>query len=745
MALSAWPAAILVWLAAFGVRLLYIHQSQASPFFDFPLVDAKTYTEMAARLALEGQWRGDPSPFWQPPLYPYFLALVYKVNGPGYWAPRLVQAAIGALSCALLYLLGRRLFSAGVGLAAAGLAALYGPLIFFEAEFLPPVLAVFLDLLVLLSLLRAASGGQFLISGLLLGIAALCVPNILLFLSFALLWVFWQSRPLSSARRWSRLGLLAAGTALALAPVALRNYWVGGERVLISTNAGINFYIGNNAGFEKTVRLQPGPAWRALVDLPRREAGITRPGEQSDYFFNKSWEFIRSQPGAFLKLLVYKTYLFWHGHELGRNQDLYHAREYSSLLRLLLWESALAFPFGLLAPLALVGIGLAWRAGLHRRPGPALLLLFALSYALSVVLFFAAARYRLPVVPVLLLFAVYGVAQGHGLLRQGAFRPLAGAGGALLVLLVGCNLRQGRLELAWEADTYHRLGFAYQQKGLQANAIGAYQKALELDPGIEEARFNLASLYARQGRYDRAIAQYGEFVRRFPQYLEARYALGNALLFAGRYQEAIAQYEVLLDAQTELDRAAVQSRLAYAYVQSGRPEEAVRTYRELLAERPDSVLARYQLAQFYQAQERLAEARAEYAEILRRDSTQAEARYRLARALFAEGRSAEAKAHLESLLALDPNSVRARWLLAAQYAVEHRGEEALEQAEAILRIQPDHVQANRLAGHLRVIQGDTLQGVERLELFKKYYVEERQEEILEMLKERWKEQFEGVF
>ena len=42
----------LVWGAAFALRLLYIFQSQRSPFYDFPLVDAKTYTQAAAAMAL---------------------------------------------------------------------------------------------------------------------------------------------------------------------------------------------------------------------------------------------------------------------------------------------------------------------------------------------------------------------------------------------------------------------------------------------------------------------------------------------------------------------------------------------------------------------------------------------------------------------------------------------------------------------------------------------------------------------
>ena len=59
-----------------AVRIVYVLQIDASPLFAHPVVDAKTYTEHAARLAA-GNWLGlGDGPFWQPPLYPYFLGVI---------------------------------------------------------------------------------------------------------------------------------------------------------------------------------------------------------------------------------------------------------------------------------------------------------------------------------------------------------------------------------------------------------------------------------------------------------------------------------------------------------------------------------------------------------------------------------------------------------------------------------------------------------------------------------------------
>ena len=676
------------------------------------------------------------SPFGQPPLYPHFLGALYALFEPSFTLPRLVQAALGATLCLLIFRLGR-VFSPAVGYLAAGLAACYGPFIFFEAELLPPALALVLNLLALWALLWAVEGRsqRLLLPGFLFGLAALCVANVLAFVPVAALWLVWvrRSRLVGLRPELSRrVAALLLGTALAIAPVTLRNYYVGGDWVLISSNAGLNFYIGNNAQYDETVAVQPGPAWLELTARPRAEAGVTQPSAQSRFFFAEAWDFISQQPVAYLKLLLYKLYLFWHGDEIGRNQDLYFARQYAPLLQVLLWKYGVAFPFGLLAPLALVGLGLSYRNGLLRRPEPLLLALFAGAYMLTVVAFFISARYRLPVVPILLIFAAYGGRELYLLWRQGEYRDLLIGCGAAFLLTVACNFRVGAMNVGGDAHTHYRLGYVYEKKGLPINAVAAYEQALALDPDIKWARFNLASLYARSGEYNRAIAAYGDFIRRFPEVARARLALGNVYLRTGRYAEAVAAYESLLSAK-DADAADLYGRLGYAHAQLGQLGQAAVAYEELVAAKPDSLQARLQLGELYEQLERLDKARTEYRQILAADSLHAAARYRLARLLFFIDRAEEAKAHLQQVIVRNPDAVEARFLLATQYIVEHRAAAAMEQVQAILAVQPEHYQGNRLAGHLYMVLGDTLKGVQHLEQFTEYYRQGRSAEIFEQL------------
>ena len=130
-----------------------------------------------------------------------------------------------------------------------------------------------------------------------------------------------------------------------------------------------------------------------------------------------------SHPADYLRLLVHKAHLFMHGDEILRNQEIYAFRSYSGVLKVLLWKlqiprgPGLAFPFGLLLPLAWPGCLIVLR---KRHVHGALLWAFTIAYGLSVIAFFVTARYRLPVVvPLVLLTAAFDhVSSPDGLARS---------------------------------------------------------------------------------------------------------------------------------------------------------------------------------------------------------------------------------------------------------------------------------------------------------------------------------------
>ena len=537
----------LVFALALALRVAYILEADASPLFEHPAVDAKTYTHHAQRLAA-GNWLGvGEGPFWQPPLYPYFLGAV-KVLFPEsfFYAVRFAQALLGALVCAMSWWIGRALFNPAVGLLAGIGAALCGPLIFFDGELLPASLAAFVDLLALVVLLRVwrrPSRWGFLGAGAAFGVGALAVPTVLTFAVAVPIVLLWRA-PCRQGLIWT--GAFALGVILAVTPVAWRNWAIGGDGVGISYNAGINLYIGNNPDYAETVAIRPGWEWDELVTQPAR-AGIERPSAKSAYFAERAWDYIKGDPTGWLGLMGHKLAAFWHGDERGRNQPIYFWRTYSNVLSATLWKAGIAFPFGLVAPLALWGMLLSLR-----RVGPTWPLLYVLSYCLGVVAFFVAARYRVPVLPVLIVFAAYGLWALWDWVRAGRWRSLGLGLAVCLAFAFAANSHLAPMDMEGDAAIHYNLGNAYAEAGDKKRALAAFERAVAEDPEYWQAWLNLGGVKAALGDLVGGEEIFARVAQKAPRQVEPWMNLAHVRIMQRDLEGAFSCYESALAANPKL-------------------------------------------------------------------------------------------------------------------------------------------------------------------------------------------------
>ena len=721
---ALWGGIVLFGLA-FLTRLVYIHEISDTPLFTVPIVDARTYAEEALYLS-EISWSGRDAPFWQPPLYPYALGSLFALIGENYYLPRLLQALLGALICVLVYLIGRRIFTARIGIGAALAAAFYGPLIYFGGELLPVIPAVFFNLVLLYFLIASnrlmPDGARAFIAGILCGLSALTIANILLFIPILGGWFYWLNQRAGRGLRTHLIAptLLILGAAVIIAPVTYRNWTIGGDQIMISHNAGINFYIGNNADYQGTTAIRPGGAWNELVEMPEREANIEVPSEKSRFFFALSWDYIVAQPLDYLYLLAYKSYLFFRGDELPRNLDPYFARNNSTLLSLTLWKHGLAFPFGLVGTLALVGLYAFFRKPENRSPESILLLLFIASYTLSVILFFITSRYRLPTVPILLLFAAYGVRSLWNLPRPALL--------AVPVLLLLGNTATGAMNTEGDAHEHYWLGYAYEQQNMPANAARHYRRAIEMDPSFEEPYLDLAALHGAAKRYDEASKIYQRYLTHFPHSNQVRYLLGNTYLIDRRYDKAISTYAEVAAARPNW--AAIHGHLGYALLMTDQPERAAAAYRRTLELNPDSTLVRYQLARLYSNKGQTDQAIGEFQMLIQQQPQAPEHRIRLADLLIEwaarnrQGislpRSAsleQAENHLRHAIELAPQTAHSHWSLGMLYARQGHYEKAIPIFANLLEIAPRDYQAHLFLGHLYERTGNSDQATIHFEKF----------------------------
>jgi tetratricopeptide (TPR) repeat protein len=640
---------LLIFGCAFVLRLIYLWQIESIPLFYDLAGDGRTYDEWAQRIAA-GDWLGE-GVFYQAPLYPYFLGVLQIFVGHNLWLIRFIQIVLGALSCALIFVVGQKLFSRGAGIAAGLILAGYAPAVFYEGLIEKSILDLFL-LTALLFLQfgidEVHSWVKWLGSGALLGLLGLSRENALLLAPILALWIWFVfvKTPIAARLRW--VALFVGGLLLVLVPVGLRNLTVGGEFKLTTSQFGANFFIGNNPSADGTyasVRNQIGAPQLEGSDATRlaeRSLGrMLAPGEVSSYWFQRSWNYVRSYPGAWLALLVKKWGLVWNFREIEDSDDFYIYQKWSWLLRSLGWFSH----FGMLAPLAAVGVLLTlkdWRR---------LWLLHAMiiSLAVSVTIFYVFGRYRFPLVPLLALFAGAGVVTSIGLCKERNWQSLFIAFAILLSSAVIVNWPMTGESGPGPAG-YNNLSNAYYRQGKIDDAIEAGLRAIELQPDYGVAHFNLGNSYAQQGKFDLARRHFEEVLRLYPNYAEGHSNFGQLLAERGDLETGIRYFKKAIELNPSLSRA--HANLGVALAKQGRMAEAVRPLQEAVRLSPESAEASFYLGSVYAAQNRYAEAAESFNQALRIQPDFAAAHQSLAQILLLQGKKEEALRHYQEAVRL---------------------------------------------------------------------------------------------
>jgi tetratricopeptide (TPR) repeat protein len=646
---SVLPFALLVWLLALAVRLAYVMQIQGTPLTDVLLIDSATYDRFA-RLILAGEFHGEQV-YAMNVLYPWFLALVYALGGgSAFWVPA-VQALLGACNVLFIFELGRRIFGLPTGLAAGFLAAFCAPLVFFTGALLTPTLINFFSLLCLLLLTiheEQRGGGAAGGAGLCLGLAGLGRGSNLLFAPLALLQLRVATGSWERTRRPALFFL--AGVAVLVGGVVARNALVEGRFVPVAANYAA-FYIGHNEratglyvlpDFAGTAAFE-GEVLGAQEEVSRRLGRPASLAETSQFLFREGLRHARDNPLATLRVTGRKILYFWNGTESPTNLNFYFAEDYSSLLR------RLPIRFGMLAPLGLLGMILArraWRRTLH-------LLLFMGVQLATCAAFFVSAEYRLPAVPVLLVFGGYAAATVPTAAWAWARGRTQGRGVVLTALLVLPFLflatgykddllrRQGLKRV-----DYYNFGVLYRERGDEERAEALFRRALTIDPrfgpayeglaGIEDGRGNTAESVRllELARRFRAGSQYGG---------EPAAPVGDELLreealrlYRNRsYSEALVAFRELEEYYegTGEEGALVSTRnnIGLCLYKMGETAHAIEIFRAILTGEPGYVRARTNLARALEAEGRTSEALLHYREALLQEPRNRSAREGLAR------------------------------------------------------------------------------------------------------------------
>jgi 4-amino-4-deoxy-L-arabinose transferase-like glycosyltransferase/Tfp pilus assembly protein PilF len=570
---------LVVLAVGLGLRIANLADISDSPPFTRPVIDGQAYDQWA--LAIIGKadnpdaYSGLRGPFYQDPLYPYFLAGIYGVFGHSYWAVYLIQLMLAVTFLWLVYDTTRLLFDWRAGLVAAAIAALYKPFIFYESRIEKTALAVFLTALFLWLFARTSNhrrqatnrkslAGSWLwpaASGATLGLAALTRANTLLFapllpVAYLLVRLPTPARThLQDARRYQFSPVLACiiGVLLVIAPVSIRNTVLAHEFTLTTTQAGQNFFIGNSpynstGQYAAPPWVRPTPEFEQIdfAGYANKTAGKTLSHSAVSLLYTRAaLNWASSHFHDFVRLLWRKTVLYFNNYEVPDNDDLYSFARYSWVLRLPLVTFDLVFALGV-AGMVLLARGL-------RRIS---FVVFYFGTAVSVIVFFVLSRYRVPALPALLPFAGAMLpwlsdeyrARSARRGRRGSTFPTRLAGGlALIAAGFGLTLypihhSDSRSEAA---QGLVNLGVHYYHDGDTARAVASLEEALRTYPGQAEASRNLGIIMFDRGNTDRAFQLLADAARANP-------ATASTHFFLGRIYEDRGQLD---SAANELERA----------------------------------------------------------------------------------------------------------------------------------------------------------------------------------------------
>jgi tetratricopeptide (TPR) repeat protein len=265
------------------------------------------------------------------------------------------------------------------------------------------------------------------------------------------------------------------------------------------------------------------------------------------------------------------------------------------------------------------------------------------------------------------------------------------------------------------SEAHYNLGVAFAARGQIDRAIAAFKEALEHNPRLYEANFSLGRCYQRLDDAGRAYIHYDQACNARPQAAEPRYYMGLMHQSHGAYElaqrcftEALRveptfispEIEDELVTRSEEEVAQWYYRLSQDLKQQGYSEEAERIYRALLQWRPQEHAARYLLGNLLARGRSLEPAMEIYSQIPPQDRHYVEARIRMSAILKLQSRTKDAYTILFECAKLHPNDGRLFSNMGKLLYDMGKHQAAVRAFEHAVQLLPSDPQAHYLLGFM---------------------------------------------
>lgn len=377
-------AVLIIFIVALLPRIMLVVYSVEEPAYD-----AKGYDARAISIWKYRVFGNDGKPTsCKPPLYSFFLALIYSIFGHSYFAVRIIQSFLGALSCIIIYFIALKLIDKNAALVSGLLAAINFSFIKSSEHLLSEALSTFLISLIILSLISLNLKPIFykrIWVGFLAGLTVLTRSEMVFFLPF--LYLAWLCLLCLNKRYSIRVFIKDALQTLLVFFIVIslwtfRNWQVHHTFVPLTTAVGINLYSSYCPPEGKIFGLT------AEDQIVKLSCSLNNEVEESKFLTREAFKFIRNNLDKLPRLEFSKFAFFWSIFD---------------------WEiignGVYNFSYGFMLPFFIWGI----LAGIRKWQKYFLLYLPILYFQIMALLLYGSPRFRIPCEPFIIIFSSIGI------------------------------------------------------------------------------------------------------------------------------------------------------------------------------------------------------------------------------------------------------------------------------------------------------------------------------------------------
>lgn len=334
------------------------------------------------------------------PLYPLLCIIIYSLTNHSFLAVAIIQAAISAFTCVVIFWLGSHIFGKKAGLLAAIITALHPGAIVYTAKFHSFVLDSLLFCLIVWLLIKTKKNPVIMNElklGAAFGLALLTRATVFIFLPLSWLWL--------KRNTGKSLYIYILVSLLLLSPWVVRNYIIYKKPVILTSSSNV-FWRGNNPLATGT---SLGPKGLPMLQEDRKMYQMLYGKseiEQNNIFWQESIRFIRNNPLRSFKLFIKKLYyFFWFAPTTGSQYQPGWLNIYK------IYYSVMVI-FGILGLLTLKNLSAS------SRNDAVLIILFILVIAVAQSLFYVETRHRWAIEPLMLIFSAAGMIRTKEILKK---------------------------------------------------------------------------------------------------------------------------------------------------------------------------------------------------------------------------------------------------------------------------------------------------------------------------------------